>query len=52
MRILIAAGDKTENIANPLKSRFKSGAVTVASEMNIEGVKALVYREKPLIGRL
>lgn len=44
MRILLAAGSKTGNIATPLESRFASGAVVINSETDIDGILAYIQK--------
>lgn len=44
MRILLAAGSKTGNIATPLESRFASGAVVINSEKDIDGIMAYIQK--------
>lgn len=44
MKILLSSGDKTTNIAVPLRSRFSSGAVTVDAERDIDSILAYLQR--------
>lgn len=44
MKILLAAGNKTSNIATPLASRFASGAVVVNAEKSIDDIIAYIQK--------
>ena len=44
MKVLIAAGVKTNNIVNPLRERFTSGAIALSSETNVDGIFRFIHK--------